>query len=239
MSFTVRSFANLVTFPVALRDSSAWGLLWNIIKHIVPKEVTESYERVITTNGLPRMDCAQLGLGPENANISFGPIDGKQHVLSGLTGAPPSGFASFNYAADIHHETGETPWVISYTADSSLSISGGRFIAADIGYLVERAPGTLMVHRTEHYHGTELYDIAPTDQEACSYGLSFSFPEYIAKLWPKTKRWAADRYPHGLEEEKRDVVEKADDPNTPDAAKRKRAEDSDTSDDRPMKQPKQ
>ncbi|KAL8965297.1 MAG: hypothetical protein Q9183_003925, partial [Haloplaca sp. 2 TL-2023] len=130
---------------------------------------------------------------------------------------------------------GETPWVISYTADSDLSISGGRFIAADIGYLVERAPGTLMVHRTEHYHGTELYDIAPTDQEAYSYGMSFSFPEEMARLWPKTKRWAADRYPQGLEEKERDVV----DPDTPDAAKRKRAEDEDTSDDRRTKQSKQ
>ncbi|KAL8864831.1 MAG: hypothetical protein Q9174_007202 [Haloplaca sp. 1 TL-2023] len=86
-----------------------------------------------------------------------------------------------------------------------------------------------MVHRTEHYHGTELFDITPSDKEAYVSGLHFSYTDRLANLWPKTKRWVEKRFPQGLDQKGRDVVEKTEDPGTPDAAKRKRAEDSETS----------
>ncbi|KAL8738830.1 MAG: hypothetical protein Q9181_000434 [Wetmoreana brouardii] len=176
---------------LSLRDSCTWTLLWNIVKPTIPQEVVKDYQDVMAQYQLPRMDCNQFGMG---SDFDIGILlDGQEHVLTGLEKAPPSGFAAVNYGKDIHHEIGHAKYVISLTTNSDLSVNGGQFFSADTGYMVEREANTLMVHRAEDWHGTELLDIAPTDQTPYTYGLSLGFAERLCALWPKTQRLLAEK----------------------------------------------
>ncbi|KAL8686226.1 MAG: hypothetical protein Q9218_007257 [Villophora microphyllina] len=173
------------TRKINLRDSSAWGLLWNIVKALIPDEVVEDFVRVIKEHGIPTMDCDQDGKGAAFPFVVD--IDGKQHVLTGLQQAPTCGFSAINYTKDTHSEIGDTEFVISLTTDSDMSVGGGRFYCADAGYIVEREPNTLMVHRTRHRHGSELLDIAPSDQKPYSWGMSICVTETLCDVWRRDK----------------------------------------------------
>lgn len=48
-----------------------------------------------------------------------------------------------------------------------------------------------MVHRTEEWHGTEMLDIAPTDNTPYTWGMSLCVSEGFPGLWPKTVRLLA------------------------------------------------
>lgn len=95
-SLTRKRYTEQELREINLRDSTAWGILWNVAKQVVPREVTEDYEAAMRAHGLPRMDCNQGGIGEDFDFVI--PIDGIQHVLTGLEKAPPCGFAAINYA---------------------------------------------------------------------------------------------------------------------------------------------
>lgn len=55
--------------------------------------------------------------------------------------------------------------------DSEISISGGDFYSAEAGYLVDRVPNSLVVHRVTDWHGTTPMDMSPMDKTPHSWGL--------------------------------------------------------------------
>ncbi|KAJ3891722.1 hypothetical protein GG344DRAFT_76645 [Lentinula edodes] len=144
--------------------ASAFALFWNMICALGPDEVLSDIEHFLSTSNIYGMDANLHAGGTEN--IYTVPINGLPITFRDARMAPPSGVFARNYARAVHNEVQPHKWSIAWTTFRA-SINkelGGHFYNSDYGIRIRSATNTAVFWQPEHFHGTSLQDIPPSEK---------------------------------------------------------------------------
>ncbi|KAJ3810314.1 hypothetical protein F5876DRAFT_65728 [Lentinula aff. lateritia] len=144
--------------------ASAFALFWNMVCALGPAEVLSDIEHFLSTTKIYGMDANLHAGGPEN--VYTVPINGIPITFRNARMAPPSGVFARNYARAVHNEVQPHKWSIAWTTFRA-SINkelGGHFYNSDYGIRICSAINTAVFWQPEHFHGTSLQDVPPSEK---------------------------------------------------------------------------
>ncbi|KAK7019421.1 hypothetical protein VNI00_018076 [Paramarasmius palmivorus] len=95
----LKKTAETEAHKLAREGASAFALMWNMCRGILPAVVIEDIERFIETSGIHRMDVGEDGSGPTGQYTV--PIDGGWATFRNAAMAPPCGVFARNYARQV------------------------------------------------------------------------------------------------------------------------------------------
>ncbi|KAJ4492337.1 hypothetical protein C8R41DRAFT_733462, partial [Lentinula lateritia] len=144
--------------------ASAFALFWNMVCALGPAEVLSDIEHFLSTTKIYGMDANLHAGSPEN--VYTVPINGIPITFRNARMAPPSGVFARNYARAVHNEVQPHKWSIAWTTFRA-SINkelGGHFYNSDYGIRIRSAINTVVFWQPEHFHGTSLQDVPPSEK---------------------------------------------------------------------------
>lgn len=178
------------------KTSSAFALLWNLCKIILPNEVIEDFDAFMRREDMVHMGAPEdaaghaIGMGPalRSYTVHVGDVGFEFHDVEM---APPCGVMAQNYARAIHTEQQPHKWAISLTIRSSFGPrQGGDFYFSRYGVRVQSAENTLVLWDPTEEHETSLQNISPYEDYPSSVqtGLAIVTPDRLPGVWGDYKR---------------------------------------------------
>jgi hypothetical protein len=172
--------------------SSAYALLWNMIRKRLPEEILVDLKTFVEKSG----DVAKFTMNARGSSVHWGMTlptgsnDANRHdtayfQFSETELPPPQGIMASNYCRFCHHEENAHKWCVAWnTYRNPDAKHGSNFFVADYAIRVENSENMLFAWKGDNYHGTTLPDVAPQDLEQADVqsGLGFAMSKQLGEL---------------------------------------------------------
>ncbi|TFY51121.1 hypothetical protein EVJ58_g10728 [Rhodofomes roseus] len=188
--------------------SSAFALMWNMMRARLPKELLADLDEYLAVNNLCRMDgnrtmkasadgCGEYFVEKGDTVITFA------HEKL----APPGAVMGANYARAIHSEAQPHKFAYSWTTGRNTDL-GGSFYVASHGIKIEQAANTFIAWQPRLAHGTSMLACDPHLMEPpfAQQGMSIVSSMRLATTWKRymdgliSAEQAAKEYADSLED---------------------------------------
>ncbi|KAK7054496.1 hypothetical protein VNI00_003694 [Paramarasmius palmivorus] len=148
---------------LAYEGSSAFALLWNLARGLLPPIITSDFDEFISSSGIYRMDPGAIG-GGRSAEYTVPTEDG-EITFKNAEMAPPCGVFARNYARATHNEVQPHKWAIAWTTKrKGYSVDGGHFYNCRYRIRVQGGHNTLVAWQPSDFHATSLQNVDPHDE---------------------------------------------------------------------------